>query len=70
MKTEEKNNLERAVMDLRKKFIEDNLKKAESKKGLTNWEKEFIASIKKVLLEGGTISQKQYNYLKILAEME
>jgi len=55
-------------MDLRKKFIEDNLKKAEIKKGLTEWEKELIASVKEDLKENRFVSQWKYNHLEILAE--
>lgn len=55
-------------MDLRKKFIEDNLKKAEAKKGLTEWEKELIASIKDDLKENRFVTQWKYNHLEILAK--
>lgn len=55
-------------MDLRKKFIEDNLKKAEAKKGLTEWEKQLIASVKEDLKENRFVPQWKYNHLEILAE--
>jgi len=55
-------------MDLRKKFIEDNLKKAEVKKGLTEWERRLIAAIKEDLKEHRFVPQWKYNRLEILAE--
>lgn len=55
-------------MDLRKKFIEDNLKKAEAKKGLMEREKELISSVKEDLKVNRVVPQTKYNHLLILAE--
>lgn len=53
--------------DFRTKFAKQNLAKAKGK-NLTDWEKKFIANMEQLIKSGNSLSQKQFNTLKKIAD--
>ena len=67
-KQERKNIIEQPV-DIRSKFIKEDLKTLEENfSKLTVWEMEFFESIHNQFNEGKNISQKQFNTLQEIAD--
>jgi len=55
------------MTNLRDKFIQDHLKKA-NRKSLTEWEQVFVKSIQVQFQSGMELTTRQYNTLKFIAD--